>query len=143
MFIGEYQHSLDEKGRLAIPAKFRTALAKGAIINKGVENCLSLHSKEEWKNWAEKLAKLPDSQANSRAYQRFMLGSAMDVELDKQGRVIIPDYLRQYANLTKKVVVVGLYDRMEIWDEDKWTHYKQNIEKEGSDISEQIAELGI
>ena len=143
MFIGEYQHSIDDKGRLAVPAKFRSALAKGAIVTKGLENCLFLFSKEEWKKLAEKITKLPVSQANSRAFQRFMLGSAMDVETDKQGRIIIPEYLRHYANLTKKAVVVGLYGRLEIWDEDKWIQYRQNTEKESSDISEQIAELGI
>lgn len=143
MFIGEYQHSLDEKGRLAIPVKFRSALLKGAIVTKGFDTCLFMYTKDGWKSWAEKISKLPPSQANSRAFQRFQLGSAMDVSIDKQGRIIIPEYLRQYAGLSKKAVIVGLYGRLEIWDEDKWVQYRQNTEKESSDIAEQIAELGV
>jgi len=143
MFIGEYQYSLDDKGRLALPTKFRQSLSKGAVVTRGLDGCLWLFTKDEWKNLAEKLVKMPISQANSRAFSRLMLAGAMDVSLDKLGRIIIPEYLRQYAGFSKKVVMAGLYSRLEIWDEDKWTQYKQNTEKDSTDIAEQIGELGI
>src|SRR3954469_25468978 len=99
MFIGEYAHNLDDKGRLAIPVKFRTDLKKGAVVTRGLDNCLFLYTKAEWEKLAEKLATLPISQANSRAFARLMLAGAMDVEVDKQGRIILPEYLRTFAKL--------------------------------------------
>jgi MraZ protein len=143
MFIGEYKHSIDEKGRLAIPVKFRVKLSKGAVVTRGLDNCLFLYTGEEWKNLAERLAKLPISRANTRAFARLMLAGAMDVSLDKQGRIILPDYLRKYAGVGKNVVVAGLYNRLEIWDETKWESYKSGTEKSSGDIAEQLGELGV
>ncbi|HAU66332.1 TPA: cell division/cell wall cluster transcriptional repressor MraZ, partial [Candidatus Uhrbacteria bacterium] len=120
MFIGEYKHSIDEKGRLAIPSKFRNDLATGAVVTRGLDTSLFLFPKEEWGKLAQKLASLPLGQSNSRAFARLMLAGAMDVELDKQGRVVVPEYLRQYANLQKSAIIAGLYNRLEIWDEEKW-----------------------
>src|SRR3989339_2072886 len=111
MFIGEYQHNIDPKGRLAVPAKFRQILTKGAVVTKGLDDCLFLYPKVEWQKLADKLAALPISKANTRAFARLMLAGAMDVEVDKQGRVMIPEYLRKFANVTKSVVVAGLYNR--------------------------------
>src|SRR4030042_2474366 len=116
MFIGEYQHNLDDKGRLAIPAKFRAKLAKGAVVTKGLDNCLFLYTADEWEKLATKLAALPISKANTRAFSRLMLAGAMDVQLDKQGRIVLPEYLREYASLKKKIIVAGLYNRLEIWE---------------------------
>lgn len=143
MFIGEYSHNIDEKGRLAIPIKFRADLSKGAVITKGLDNCLYIYTMEEWQPVAEKLSKLPISQANTRAFSRFMLAGAMDIELDKQGRVVLPEYLRQYAGLSKRVVVNGLYNHLEIWDEESWDKYKENTEKSSGDIAETLGELGV
>ncbi|MFA6215868.1 MAG: division/cell wall cluster transcriptional repressor MraZ [Patescibacteria group bacterium] len=143
MFIGEYQHNIDEKGRLAVPAKFRAILAKGAVVTKGLDDCLSLYTKEEWEILAPKLAALPIAKANARAFARLMLAGAMDVDIDKQGRMLIPDYLRKYADFEKKVVITGLYNRLEIWDFDKWTKYKQGTESKSSDIAEALGELGV
>ncbi len=143
MFIGEYSHNLDEKGRLAIPKKFRAKLTKGAVVTKGLDNCLFFYTAQEWKQLADKLAQLPFSQANARAFARLMLAGAMDVDLDKQGRVILPDYLRNFADLNKGVVVAGLYNRLEIWDQEKWIDYKKKTEKESNKIAEQMAELGV
>lgn len=143
MFIGEYSHSIDEKGRLAVPIKFRQDLAKGAVVTRGLDNCLFLYTQEEWNKLADKLSKLPISQANTRAFARLMLAGAMDCEIDRQGRVILPDYLRKFAGLKKKVVVAGLYNRLEIWDETKWNSYKQKTEKGSSDIAEKLGELGV
>lgn len=143
MFIGEYSHNLDEKGRLAIPKKYRGDLAKGAVVTRGLDNCLFLYPKAEWDKLADKLAGLPISKANTRAFARLMLAGAMDVELDKQGRIILPEYLRQYAGMKKKLVVTGLMNRMEIWDEGKWEAYKKSTEEDSSDIAETLGELGV
>lgn len=143
MFIGEYNHNLDEKGRLAIPVKFREELKGGAVVTKGLDGCLFLYTISEWKILAEKLSHLPISQANTRAFARLMLAGAMDVSLDKQGRVIVPDYLRKYVNLSKKVIINGLYNRLEIWDEDTWEEYKKKTEADSKEIAEQLGEIGI
>lgn len=143
MFIGEYSHNLDEKGRLAIPKKFRAVLAKGAVVTRGLDTCLFLYTKEEWKKLAVKLADLPFSQANTRAFARLMLAGAMDVELDKQGRVILPEYLRNFAGLKKQIIVAGLYNRLELWDQKHWSEYTARTEKASGDIAEQMGELGV
>lgn len=143
MFIGEYQHTIDQKGRMAIPAKFRATLAKGAVVTKGLDNCLFLYPKEAWKILAPKLAALPISRAGNRAFSRLMLAGAMDVDIDKQGRALIPDYLRQYAGMQKAVIIAGLYDRLEIWDEGRWNQYKQGTESKSGDIAEALGELGV
>ena len=143
MFIGEYAHNLDEKGRLAIPVKFRRDLSKGAVVTRGLDNCLFLFAAKEWEALAQKLIALPLAQGNSRAFVRLMLAGAMDVVTDNQGRILIPDYLRQYAHLKKQAVVAGLYNRIEIWDKEHWTSYKQKTESASDEIAEQLGELGI
>jgi len=143
MFIGEYQHNIDQKGRLAIPVKFRQQLAKGAVVTRGLDNCLFLYTKEEWQKLATKLAALPISKANTRAFSRLMLAGAMDARLDSQGRIILPDYLRQYATVKKKVIIAGLYNRLEIWDELVWQKYKTTTEKSSTDIAEALGELEV
>ncbi len=143
MFIGEYHHNIDEKGRLAIPVKFRHKLKEGAVVTRGLDNCLFLYPQTDWEIIADKLAKLPISKANNRGFARFMLAGAMDAEIDGQGRVILPDYLRKFAFIKKKVVVAGLYNRLEIWDEEAWDKYKQGTEKESKDIAEALGEMGV
>lgn len=143
MFIGEYSHNLDAKGRLAIPAKFRATLKSGAVVTKGLDNCLFLYPKKSWFELAEKLSKLPISQARARAFSRLMLAGAMDVEFDNQGRITLPEYLRNFGGLKKKAVIAGLYDRLEIWDETIWNKYKQGSESKSNDIAEALGELGV
>ncbi len=143
MFIGEYNHNLDEKGRLSVPVRFRSELKEGGVVTRGLDGCLFLYPMGEWKALADKLSRLPLSQSNTRAFVRLMLAGAMEVRIDKQGRIVIPDYLRKYAKLRKKVVVNGLYNRLEIWDEDKWERYKSKTEKESGDIAEKLGELGV
>jgi MraZ protein len=143
MLLGEYQHNLDIKGRMAIPAKFRDKLTAGAIITRGIDNCLFVFTSGEWEKLANKLIALPLAQANSRAFVRLMLAGATDVELDTQGRILIPDYLRKYAGLNKEVVVAGLYNRIEIWDQASWNAYKVKTESSSEEIAEQLGELGI
>jgi len=143
VFIGEYKHSIDEKGRLAIPIKFRADLSKGAVVTRGLDTSLFLFPKEEWDKLAEKLASLPLGQSNSRAFARLMLAGAMDVEVDKQGRVMLPEYLRTYAGLHKSVVIAGLYNRLELWDESSWNAYKLKMEEDAESVAEQLGELGV
>ena len=143
MFIGEYHHTLDEKGRLAIPIKFRDALAHGAVVTRGLDKSLFLYPREEWEKLAQKLAALPLGQADTRAFARLMLAGAMEVEVDKSGRVNLPEYLRTYAGLQKDAVVAGLYNRLEIWDEASWTEYAARTEAEGSAIAERLTNLGV
>ncbi|MFH1598009.1 MAG: division/cell wall cluster transcriptional repressor MraZ [Patescibacteria group bacterium] len=143
MFIGEYHHNIDQKGRLAVPVKFRAALKQGAVVTRGLDNCLFLYTKVEWKKLADKLAALPISKANTRAFARLMLAGAMDVRVDGQGRVILPDYLRDYATIKKRVVVTGLYNRLEIWDKTVWDKYKANTERDSTDIAEALGEIGV
>lgn len=143
MFIGEFKHSVDQKGRVAIPAKFRLHLIKGAVVTRGLDNCLFLYPKEEWEELANKLAKLPISQKDARAFARLMLSGAMEVEIDKQGRITLPQYLREYAKIKNEAVITGLYTRIEIWDKDEWEKYKKESEENSVDISEHLGELGI
>ncbi len=143
MFIGEYYHTVDAKGRVAVPVKFRSALEKGAVVTRGLDRCLFLYPLKEWTAVAEKLANLPLSQANSRAFSRLMLAGAMDVQVDKQGRIMLPEYLCDYASTKKKVVIAGLYTRLEIWDADAWKSYKENTETESNDIAETLGQLGV
>ena len=143
MFIGEYKHTVDTKGRLSIPSKFRRKLKEGVVITRGLDNCLFLYPKSEWEKLASKLSQLPISQANNRAFTRLMLAGAWDVKLDKQGRVVVPDYLRKYALLDKKTVIAGLYNRLEIWDVNKWNKYKEGTEKSSNEIAEALGEIGV
>lgn len=143
MFIGEYKHNLDDKGRLAIPAKFRVALKKGAVVTKGLDNCLFLYSKEQFAVIAKKFASLPISQARARAFSRHMLAGAMDVDFDTQGRITLPEYLRIFSDIKKNVVVTGLYNHLEIWNETAWNKYKLESEKNSNAIAEELGDLGI
>jgi len=143
MFIGEFTHSIDEKGRVSIPGKFRAELKKGAVVTRGLDNCLFLYTKQEWREHAKKLAALPISQSNTRAFARLMLAGAMDVKIDSQGRILVPEYLRQFGDFKKEVVVTGLFNRLELWDKAKWNKYKAGTEKDSVKIAEQLGELGI
>ncbi|PIU74897.1 MAG: cell division/cell wall cluster transcriptional repressor MraZ [Candidatus Portnoybacteria bacterium CG06_land_8_20_14_3_00_39_12] len=143
MFIGEYSHTIDNKGRLAIPVKFRTKLAEGAVITRGLDNCLFLYPRDEWQKMADKLSNLPISQANTRGFARMMLAGAMDVKIDSQGRVLVPDYLRRFANLKKEIIVAGLFNRLEVWDSTAWDKYRTDVETRSQEIAEKMGELGI
>ncbi|MCX6795084.1 MAG: division/cell wall cluster transcriptional repressor MraZ [Candidatus Falkowbacteria bacterium] len=143
MFIGEYNHNLDDKGRLAIPAKFRAILNKGAVVTKGLDDCLFLYSKEQFEKIAAKFAALPISQAKARSFSRHILAGAMEVEFDNQGRITLPEYLRQFSRLKKSIIVAGLYNHLEIWDESAWNKYKGEAERNSNAIAEELGDLGI
>jgi MraZ protein len=143
MFIGEYQHSIDQKGRVAVPAKFRPQLGTGVVVTRGLDHCLFIYTETEWQELAQKLVALPLTQANSRAFVRLMLAGAMQVSLDSQGRILLPDYLREYAGLNKEAVIAGLFNRVEIWDKEKWQEYKTRTEAESDEIAEKLTDLNI
>ena len=143
MFLGEYTYTIDDKKRLAVPAKFRQQLGRKAVITRGLDNCLFLYPLKEWAKLAKKLSQLPLAQADARGFGRIMLAGAMEVNLDGLGRILIPDYLKKYANLQRKVVLAGLYNRVELWDARIWNLYKQKTEKKIGDIAERLKELGV
>lgn len=143
MFIGEYSHLIDAKKRVAIPSKFRAELKNKAVITRGLDNCLFVYPLKTWEDLADKLGKLPVGEAGTRSFIRLMLAGAVDVDIDKQGRVLVPDYLKQYAGLNKNIVVVGVYNRLEIWDLAKWNKYKRGAEKQTDKIAEQLGKLGV
>ncbi|MCL5016267.1 MAG: division/cell wall cluster transcriptional repressor MraZ [Patescibacteria group bacterium] len=143
MFIGEFKHSVDTKGRVAIPAKFRNQISSGAIITRGLDHCLFVFTEGDWEALAQKIIALPLAQSNSRAFARLMLAGASSAELDSQGRILVPDYLRKYAGIGKSVKVIGVYNRVEIWDESAWQKYKEKTESSGDEIAEKLGELGI
>jgi len=143
MLIGQYKHTIDTKKRLALPVKFRGELGGKVIITKGVENCLVVYTEKEWQVMSEKLGGLPISQGEARSFTRHLLASAAEIDLDKLGRVLIPDYLKEYAGLQKNAVVCGLSNRLEIWDEKKWEEYKKAAEKGVEDIVSKLGQLGI
>jgi len=143
MFIGEYKHIIDSKKRLALPAKFRKELGSTVVITRWLDNCLVVYPEKEWQFMSDKLGKLPSSQAEARGFARILLGGAMAVDLDALGRVLIPEYLKNYAGLQKNIVICGLSNRLEIWDEQKWDSYRGKVEKEVENLAEKLKELGI
>lgn len=143
MFIGEYSYTIDHKKRLAIPSKFRKSLGKKAIITRGLDNCLVVYPVKEWQKLTKKLENLPSSKIDARGFSRIILSGAVDVNLDKLGRILIPDYLKKYAGLKKEVMAIGLSNKIEIWDEKNWKDYRQKTEKEIGDMAGRLEELGI
>ena len=143
MFIGEYNHSVDAKNRLALPSKFRKDLGKKVVVTRGLDKCLFVYPMKTWQELAEKLGTMPIGEASTRSFVRLMLAGATDVNSDAQGRVRIPEYLKDYANIKKDVVVAGLFNRLEIWDEKKWDKYKTAAEKNTDEIAENLGKLGV
>jgi len=143
MLIGEYSHKIDEKRRIAIPSKFRKDLGKGAIVTRGLDSCLFLFPEKEWQELSEKLKNLPLGQSDARGFIRLMLAGAVDVSFDNLGRILVPDYLKEYARLQKRVAITGVLNRLEIWDEETWNQYKKKTENEVGNIAERLGELGV
>lgn len=143
MLTGEYSHSIDAKGRLIIPSKFREILGEDFVITKGLDGCLFLYPSNEWKIFEEKLRTLPLTNKNARTFSRFFLGSAVDGGLDKQGRVLISSALRNFAGLEKDVVLVGVLDRVEIWNQARWNENNAAVEDDMDEIARQMEDLGL
>jgi len=143
MLLGEFKHNLDSKNRLTIPAKIRTELGEKPVLTRGLDNCLFIYPHRDWELFMEKLSKLPLSQKKARSFKRFMLSSANEIEIDDMGRMLIAETLRKYAQLKKSVVIIGVQDRVELWDEKVWNSYIAEAEKESGDLSEGLSEFGI
>ncbi len=143
MFLGEFSHTLDDKGRLTIPAKFRDELAGGLVVTRGIDRCLSVFPHQGWQNLAERIAQLPLTQRSARDFGRLIFSGAADFIPDRQGRVLIPQGLREYAQLDSEAIIIGLYDRLEIWNPNNWANVKTAVEENPESIAEQLQELGI
>jgi MraZ protein len=142
MFIGEYEHTLDEKKRVSLPKQFRTALGKKMVMTRGLDNCLFVFPKGSWEKTAAKLSELSFAQVDTRGFNRFMLSGAAEVEADGVGRILIPEHQKVFAGLKKNVVFTGVSDRVEIWDASRWHSYKQRIEKNADALAEKLGEIG-
>lgn len=141
---GEFRHTLDDRSRVAVPVRFRTRLAQGATLARWLDKCLGLFPHDEWEELAAKLRGLPLTNPNARQFARFMSSGAVEVELDKQGRILVPGYLREYAGLSEgEVIVVGALNRLEIWAPAAWLPYRARIENEPEALAEHLADLGI
>jgi len=143
MLIGEYTHTIDEKNRLSLPAKFRTEMGKKVVLTPGLDNCIFVFSTTEWKKITEKLSESSMLNADSRSFNRFLLGGAVEAEIDTIGRVLIPDFLKGRAKLSSKVAVVGVQTRVELWDEGAWAKYKQVVEKQADSLAEKLSQVGM
>lgn len=141
MFLGEYQHSLDAKGRIILPSKFRVRLAEGCVLTRGQENCLSVYTAEGFADLAERLSKAKQSNPRRRNFVRMFFSAAHEEVPDKQGRVTIPEHLRSYAHLSRDVAVIGAGSRFEIWDRDKWAEQQNQVEQEYRDLDLEDPEL--
>ena len=142
MFIGEYEHTLDEKKRVSLPKNFRAGLGKKMVMTRGLDNCLFVYSRASWEKVAAKLQELSFAQADTRGFNRFILSGAAEVEIDAAGRVLIPEHQREFAGLKKTIVFAGVSDRVEIWDAEVWKQYKAGIEKKADALAEKLGEVG-
>lgn len=143
MFMSEYQHNIDAKGRLFIPARFREGLGDSFIITKGLDGCLFVYTREEWDALEQKLRSLPFTKGDARAFVRFFFSGAAICEVDKQGRILIPGNLREYAGLEKDVVIIGVSTRVEIWSKNKWDEYNARAAASYEEIAEKMADVNI
>jgi MraZ protein len=143
MFMGEYQHSLDDKGRLIVPAKFREDLGEQFIITRGLDNCLFVYPVAQWKVLEEKIKELPTAHADTRAFVRMFFSGAVEAELDKQGRVVIPQHLREHAKIDRDVYVIGISTKVEVWAKETWENYSTQAQQSYEGIAETIINIGI
>lgn len=143
MLLGEYRHNVDTKGRVSVPSKFRGDLGQSFVVTKGLDNCLFMYSKDEWKTFEDKLRQLPLTNEDARNFVRFFFAGATECEVDKQGRINIPQNLREYANIQKDVVIIGLSTRAEVWDLNKWNEYTSPNSVDVSKVASQMSILGI
>lgn len=143
MLLGEHKHTLDTKKRLSLPAKFRKELGKTVVVTRGLDTSLFVYSVKEWKKFTEKLSELSMGQSDTRSFNRFILGGAVEVDIDSAGRILIPDFLKEFAGLEQKVVVVGLSHRVELWDEIKWNNYQNELAGKADILAEKLGDIGM
>lgn len=142
MFTGEYRHAVDDKGRVAVPVRFRAELATGAVVSKWIDGCLAIHPRSEWERLAARAGQLPLTDASARTFRRFLYGAAFEFDLDRQGRLVVPQTLRDFAGLETDVVVVGSGERIELWGPDRWAAY--SAEMDAPDVlAQHLQGLGI
>ena len=141
MFLGRYAHSLDAKGRLAIPARFREALAEGLVLTRGIDRCLALYPMAAWRPLAERVSALPITDPDARNFRRMVFAEAIDLELDGQGRILVPPELRRYAGLEREAYVVGVHDAIEIWSPERWEAVDALMDHDGAAIAQRLASL--
>jgi MraZ protein len=142
MLIGEYTHTIDDKKRISLPIKFRKALGKKIVVTHGLDNCLFAYTLKEWEKISEKISELGMGQADKRGFNRFMLAGASVVDVDSVGRILIPEHLREFAEVKEKVVFTGVYSRVEIWNEKRWSEYKQKVIKNADLMAEKLGDIG-
>lgn len=143
MLIGEYTHTLDSKKRLSLPAKFRKEIGQTVVVTRGLDQCLFLFPQKTWQEIAAKLEQLPFGEATARGMSRFLLAGAVETEVDSAGRILIPDFLKEFAKLGSSVVLAGVSDRVEIWNEETWGAYKQRIEQGADQMAQTLGDLRI
>ena len=143
MLIGEYRHTLDPKKRLSLPSKWRKELGSTVIVTRGLDNCLFVHPQAEWEKITDKIGQLPLGSADTRSFNRFFLSGAVEVEVDSVGRILVPDFLKDFAKLESKVVLAGIHDRVEIWDDNRWTEYVARIEMQADSLAEKLSDIGV
>lgn len=143
MLVGQHKHKLDSKSRLSLPAKLRKELGNTIIVTHGLDQCLFVYPTKEWKNFSHRISELSMGQADTRAFTRFMLSSAVEVEVDKSGRILIPDHLRTYAKLDEQVVIAGVYNRLELWGESAWDEYIKSVTSRADVLAERLGEIGM
>ncbi len=142
VFTGEYRHTVDDKGRIAVPVKFRAQLDPGSMVSGWLDDCLAIHTKAGWEELSEKVAALPFTDSRSRSFQRFVFSTATDAQMDKQGRILLPAYLRQSVGLVDEAVLVGSRDHAEIWAPDRWDTYRKLLE-DPQELAKAFEGLGI
>lgn len=143
MLIGEYTHSIDEKNRLSLPAKFRSEMGRKVVLTPGLDSCLFVFTHKEWQKIDEKLNQSSLLSADNRSFNRFMFAGAVEAEIDSIGRILVPDFLRDRASLKNKVVVIGVSTRLEIWNEKVWNDYKKVVEKQADTLAEKLGQVGV
>lgn len=143
MFIGEYTHTVDEKKRISLPSKFKKELGNKVVVTRGLDNCLFLFPYKTWTQISSEMAKLGMMQADTRGFSRFMFSGASEIDVDSMGRILIPDYLREFGDLKSPVVFAGVHDRIEIWNEKRWDTYKKKIESQADMMAEKLGSVGI
>ncbi len=143
MLIGEYTHIIDDKNRLSLPVKFRQEMGKKVVVTPGLDKCLFLFTISEWKKISERLSNSSMLQADNRGFNRFMFGGAVEAEIDSIGRILVPDFLRERANLRNRVVVIGVQSRVEIWNEKSWIEYKKVVAGQADTLAEKLGQVGV
>lgn len=143
MLVGEFVHTLDEKKRVSLPARFRTDLGKSIVVTRGLDGCLFVYSAAEWKKFTVKLADLSMGSSDMRAFNRYMLGGAAEIDVDASGRILVPDYLKEFAGLNEKIVFAGVGNRVEMWNEDMWRSYSAGVVGKADIVAEKLGELGM